>query len=126
MINLNCDSKTKDIIMHQLEPILIKYADVIDRDEFDELYEKLGAEEDVAGIVISSLTALMDSNLNKSLYSQLHNIPDFFLTCTDIQNFTVPEGCQVIGKEAFCHCKDLITISLPKSLKEIKENAFAD
>lgn len=46
----------------------------------------------------------------------------FISNSTDIN---LPEGVEIIGKNAFAGCTMLSEITLPESLKEIKENAFA-
>lgn len=126
IINVNCDSKTLGILCDQMEELICKYIDLIDNHQIDEVYEKLSADNAVCGMAISLLSTTWIENEPLVFYSSIHNIPDFFLTCTDIKCFTVPDGHQIIGKEAFNNCKDLVTITIPKSLKQIKENAFAN
>jgi hypothetical protein len=43
-----------------------------------------------------------------------------------ITSFNVPEGVEYIGNSCFQYCEQLAEITLPASLKEIKENAFAN
>lgn len=42
-----------------------------------------------------------------------------------IEELMIPEGVTMIGSHAFCDCKSIRIISLPKSLKYIDERAFA-
>lgn len=121
--NLNCDSKTNTLIYNQAEEIVDKYKDLINSNQFDEMYEQL-CVDDVCGMAISQFSIICEKAI-EYFYSFMHNIPDYFLTCTDIKSFTVPDGYQIIGKEAFNCCKDLVAITIPKSVKKIKENAFA-
>lgn len=120
--NLYCDSKTEKYIKEQLKSVIKKYKTIIDNNQLDELYEKLSLDDEILGISISYFTILFDKAKNVLL--NLHNIPDYFLTNTDIQSFETPDGFNTIGQEAFSDCRDLITISIPKTLLEIKENAF--
>lgn len=39
-------------------------------------------------------------------------------------SFVIPEGCQVIGREAFAYCTDLLSISIPESVIIIQARAF--
>lgn len=39
-------------------------------------------------------------------------------------HFVVPDGIEVIAKGAFAKCRNLTTVKLPSTLKEIKEGAF--
>jgi len=41
-----------------------------------------------------------------------------------VRKFTVPEGVEVIGEEAFSHCCQLREVSLPSTLKKIERYAF--
>ena len=44
--------------------------------------------------------------------------------CLSVQEFTVPEGTEIIGRNAFWGCEGLVSVSLPESLKKIGDNAF--
>ncbi len=121
--NLYCDSKTEKFIVKQLEDTIKKYHTIIDNNQIDELYEQLSLDNEVLGISISSFTLEFDKTIHNVLLD-LHNIPDYFLTNTDIQNYTIPNEFKIIGKEAFRNCRDLITITIPKTLMKIKESAF--
>ena len=41
-----------------------------------------------------------------------------------LEEITIPEGVETIGKQTFSGCKNLITVNLPASLKYIEANAF--
>ena len=47
-----------------------------------------------------------------------------FLVCTLLTEFTIPDGVADIGIQAFYNCSNLKTISIPKSVTAIRENAF--
>lgn len=49
----------------------------------------------------------------------LYSVPDYSRT-----SFTVPEGIEVIGEQAFAFLPSLRSIKLPSTLKEIKSRAF--
>ena len=126
MLDINCDSKTLTIIQDQTLELIYKYADLIDNHQLDEVYEKLSADNAFCGMAISYFSITYILQQGNVFYSLIHNIPDYFLTCANIQEFIVPDTFQSIGKEAFNNCKDLVAITIPKSIKEIKENAFAN
>ena len=43
-----------------------------------------------------------------------------------VKEVVIPEGAEYIGQSAFQGCKNLKTLHLPKSIKKIESNAFAD
>ena len=43
-----------------------------------------------------------------------------------VKEVVIPEGAEYIGQSAFQGCKNLKTLHLPKSIKNIESNAFAD
>lgn len=121
--NLYCDSKTVKFIENQAKTIIKTYVTFIDNHQFDELYEKLSSDDEILGGSISRFTTHINL-LPFDVLIYLHNIPDYFLTYTDIQSYRIPDGFEKIGEEAFRDCRDLITITIPTSLREIKRNAF--
>ncbi len=75
--------------------------------------------------------ALMDCRhlrrFERSQNWKLKNIGDFAMkNCIELENINIPEGVEVIGREAFFYCEKLTVTSLPKSLLQIGENAFDD
>lgn len=42
------------------------------------------------------------------------------------RKYTIPNGILIIGKAAFCNCRDLEEIILPESIKILENNAFQD
>lgn len=121
--NLNCDNKTKGFLKNQLKDTIEKYKTLIDDNQYDELYKELSLDDKILGITISSFTALLFHN-DVNVLSYLHNIPDYFLTNTDIQFFEMPNGFKTIGKEAFRDCRDLNIVLIPKTLNKVEEGAF--
>ena len=53
-------------------------------------------------------------------------IVDAFLADTGITDFSVPEGVEEIGKDAFSSNKQLTKLTLPSTLKTIGEGAFSN
>ena len=120
---LYCDSKTHEFIKEQLHDFIDKHEAMVNNNQYDEVYEKLSLDKKILGLGSSALTILLEEN-NIDVLSFLRNIPDYFLVNTDIQSFTIPDGFNSIGKEAFKDCRDLVTVIVPKTLTEVKAGAF--
>jgi hypothetical protein len=59
-----------------------------------------------------------------TLPSTLTTIDDTAFWYSGIVNLVIPEGVTFIGKQAFSYCPALVKLSLPASLKTVKEFAF--
>lgn len=122
---LYCDSKTQKFLENQLKDIIQKYrTNEIDayKNKLDGLYATLNSYDEILGISISYLTIELDKYVD--VLWCIDNIPDYFLTNTDIQHTYVPDKAEIIGKEAFRDCRDLTSITIPNTLIQIKESAF--
>ncbi len=60
-----------------------------------------------------------------SLSAPLKRIEEEAYANTDIEIAVIPEGCTYIGRRAFADCANLMAVYIPKSVKEIGEDAFA-
>lgn len=125
-INLNCDAKTKKFLGNQLKDILQKYrTHEIDpySNKLDRLYERLNSNDEFLGLSISYLTCELYKHY-ELLWCINSTIPNYFLTNTDIQIFEVPTNFELVGREAFRDCRDLISISITHNLERIQQGAF--
>ncbi|MEY8461710.1 leucine-rich repeat protein [Streptococcus merionis] len=80
-----------------------------------------------SGLEVGSGAFVDSTNLTKvgfDLGSKV--IVDGLLRRTGITDFVVPEGIEEIGKEAFSENKQLTRVTLPSTIKNIKEGAFAN
>ena len=63
---------------------------------------------------------------NYAFRRQAKNYPTQREGYTELTELTLPEGCTVIGKEAFMGCTNLKRVVLPNGLMEIGQDAFKD
>lgn len=49
---------------------------------------------------------------------------DAFAHCKDLVSVTLPDGIEVIGERAFHGCPNLVSVSIPESVKSIGKGAF--
>lgn len=99
----------------------------LNNNDFQEIYSRLVKEDKSTGVVEDLYTPaftelLLKANINPFPY--LKEIPNFFISGTDIESIKIPEGIERIGAFAFYKCKKLKNISLPNTLKVIATSAF--
>lgn len=84
---------------------------------FDEASDYLGVKAyyDLISIFV---------NAKIDVLQYMNYIPENFFTDSDIKNYIVGENIRIIREGAFNLCTKLQTISLPKSLKEIRSYSF--
>ena len=99
-------------------PFLEENKDLIETNNFDELYAKLKYVEDIS--LFSQL--LLEAGINPLLH--LNEVPDHFLCESDIVDFEIPSTIQVIDTFAFSFCINLRSITMHNSVKSIKSLAF--
>lgn len=75
--------------------------------------------------MVNALRALLDyTHIDYLQY--MTRIPNYFY-CDDedIEEFIIPENIAVIGRTAFYHCPNLLSVKLPKSIVKIEGGAFS-
>ena len=113
---------------------------------FEELYNSLMVS-DVTPETIGEFTKFLYNSTGLDLLNYLDEVPDFFLTQTDLievnvpnhittlndycfaftqelKKVTLPPNLKTIGVSSFINCYALEEITLPKTLEEIASRAF--
>lgn len=117
--------------------------DLIEENKWEEIYQKASDKlKDDTGIFTELMLA---ANIHPEEY--LKELPDYFLSNSNIKEFTIPnkitnigysafskcrgltdviisDGVKSIGRGAFMYCKSLKSITIPNSIISIGENAF--
>lgn len=109
----------------ELKEFIEKNVDNINNSRFDILYDNaLFTLSGSSTNAVKQLTeVLFKAGINPLL--NMKEVPDYFLFLSEVKELEVPDNIEGIGASAFCGCKNLTKISLPKSLKYIDNNAFA-
>lgn len=104
----------------ELLDFINKNKDLINNEEFGELYDKAGRNPD---IIVGELTTVLHQAGIHPL-NNLDFIPDKFLNYTTIKSFTIPNYIKKIGFEAFQGCENLEYLDIPNGVTEIGARAF--
>lgn len=98
-----------------------KYIDLIDKNDFDELFYKC---IDEGNDIISLREALEEAEIEPLDY--IDYIPDsYFLGCQYLIEIVLPNNIQSIHADAFHYCDSLEKITLSKNLCDIGERSLS-
>ena len=105
-----------------LRDFLVKHSDLIDNNNFEELY--LEAFFNEPRIEDPELTwVLIRSNID--FLSHMTKIPHQFFEGLDIKSIVIPPSIREISYNAFTDCKSLINVDIPNGVKDISDYAFS-
>lgn len=113
--------------------IIKKYMDLIQYNEWDELYEKLKSLPVPVSTIGKITEMLLSSDINPLLY--MKEIPHGFLSYADLTNFSylagnkpgyfvIPDNIEYINYKAFYEVKGLTDLIIPPSIKKVDSSAF--
>ncbi len=98
-----------------------EYEDLIEENEWEEIYNILNKEYRYNQVGQFTWT-LLKSGINPLRY--LKYVPENFLAGSDIEQLYLPEGITEIRNAAFYKCQLLTKIELPDTLEKIGPQAF--
>lgn len=112
-------------ISQALKEFINKHKELINDNEFDELYRKVDNLLMLMGDYFD-LTILLNSvGINPLKY--MSYVPEYYMEeFKDLEEIEIPEGIKEIGKEAFYGCTNLKKVYLPSTLQSIEALAFED
>ena len=112
---------------NEIKEFIEENIDLIDRGEFEELYNLLNS----SAITPSKLKRL-NGNLTKTLLGAgidpaeyMKEIPPHYLENTSLRSYTIPDSVTKISNHAFERCTSLTSIIIPGSVTSIGSNAFS-
>ena len=134
-------------ISNELKKFIIDNKELIDEGEFNTLYRKLNNHLDIysAEDIGKFTTILYKAGIDP--LKDMEHIPSYFLSFTDIKNFTIPKNILIthpsafyksnlehiylsnigkLGVRTFDNCENLKEITLPPSLYSIEEECFGE
>lgn len=96
-------------------------ADLIEKEDWRNLYKKL-RETHAANTIGRVSQVLLDAGVDPLENS--NELFPYFLAGLPIELYQIPEGIEIIGKDAFVLCEDLREVIFPSTVKEIHSGAF--
>ena len=93
----------------------------IDIGNFAAVYNELDREP----IFVSTCITYLFFEAGIDPLANMYKIPNFYLSCSDIDSFLIPEHISIIGNAAFFGCLNLKYIVMDNRIKTIEEEAFA-
>lgn len=117
----------------EIKKFIEKNIDLIDNNEWDEVYSRFNYETVNASIGDFTRT-LLASNINPLLSGKLENVPFGYLTIDHysknieispvIENLHIPHGIKDIGGRAFYGNRGIKEVTLPNTIETIKFKVF--
>lgn len=110
-------------ISQALKEFINKHKELINDNEFDELYRKV---DNLLMGDYFDLTILLNSvGINPLKY--MSYVPEYYMEeFRELITLDIPEGIEKIKREAFCKCFNLETVYFPLTLQSIEGLAFED
>lgn len=115
----------------ELKSFIERNIDLIEDKKFEDLYNNAYASWlNKLGIMpmdIRDLTDILFQLFDKEpiFDDNLTFVPHYYLVANDkVIDVMIPEGIEVIGKSAYRNCRNLQSLTLPKTLSEISDEAF--
>lgn len=111
--------------LENVTQFLESHKDLLNRYDFDELYNEAHKTTGDEYVSISGMTSIfLEAGLNPLQY--MSRIPDFYFESNKaITSIEIPNNITSIGNNAFDGCKGLTNIVIPDSVTEISDYAFA-
>ena len=101
-----------------LKAILFEFKEELNNKDFKTIYDSIESYN-----IVPAFTALLlKNNINPLKY--MNEVPSCFANELDIKEFVIPDGIKFIGDNAFARCDILISITIPKSVTYIDNEAF--
>ena len=76
------------------------------------------------GAIINSLSIPSTYNYDNSQYKITKIDDEIFENCDVLEEITIPDSVNKIGRRAFFGCQNLHNVNIPNSLTEIEDQAF--
>lgn len=115
-----------------LKSFIERNINLIEDKNFEDLYinaymEYMNERDKVKPTDISALTDILFQLFGKEpiFDNNLTYVPNYYLVGSDkVIDVVIPEGIEFIGKSAYRNCRNLQSLTLPKTLSEINDEAF--
>ena len=115
----------------ELKSFIERNIDLIEDRKFKELYDNTYAgwlnHLGIKPMDIRDLTAILTEVYGEEpiLDDDLTFVPHYYLVANDkVIDVVIPEGIESIGGSAYRNCRNLQSLTLPKTLSEISDEAF--
>lgn len=115
-----------------LKSFIERNIQLIEDKNFKDLYinayvEYMNERDKIKPIDISALTDILFQLFDKEpiFDDNLTFVPHYYLVANDkVIDVVIPEGIESIGKSAYRNCRNLQSLTLPKTLSKISDEAF--